>query len=71
MQRRRPTAKIAAEMEYSDRLLARAWAAGFNWYLNKALKVGGTYEETSFLNGAANGDRETEKVILTRFQVSF
>lgn len=51
---------------------ASAWAAGVNWYLNKALRVQADYEETAFVNGAArNFDREKEKVVFTRFQVAF
>ncbi len=52
--------------------LAQAWAAGINWYLNKAFKIAANYEETSFQNGASlNRHRETEKIAVTRFQVAF
>ncbi len=49
---------------------ASAWAAGANWYLNKNYKINFDYEQTKFDGGAKNGDRETEKAFLTRFQVS-
>lgn len=50
---------------------AKAWAAGANWYLNRAVKVALTYENTRFEDGAADGDREDERVLLTRVQVSY
>jgi phosphate-selective porin OprO and OprP len=51
---------------------ARAWDAGVNWYLNRAVKVTADYEETRFKDGgAAAGVRPVERAVLTRFQVSF
>ena len=51
---------------------ARAWAVGLNWYLNKYLKLVADYEETHFDGGAAGGkNREPERVVFTRAQVSF
>jgi phosphate-selective porin OprO/OprP len=51
---------------------ARAWAVGLNWYLNKNVKLVLDYEQTSFDGGAAGGtDRQTERVIFTRTQLSF
>jgi phosphate-selective porin OprO/OprP len=51
---------------------ARAWAAGLNWYLNRNVKLVLDYEETHFDGGAAGGkDRDTERVVFTRAQVSF
>jgi phosphate-selective porin OprO and OprP len=51
---------------------ARAWAVGLNWYLNKYVKLVADYEETHFDGGAAGGkDRDTERVVFTRAQVSF
>lgn len=51
---------------------AESWSLGLNWYLNQNLKLVTTYNETTFDGGAAAGaDRETEKAILTRAQLSF
>ena len=51
---------------------ARAWDAGVNWYLNRAVKLTAEYEETRFDDGgAATGVRPTERAVLTRFQVAF
>jgi phosphate-selective porin OprO/OprP len=50
---------------------ARAWGIGTNWYLNRAVKIAVDFEETRFDGGAANGDRPTERNILTRFQVGY
>ena len=51
---------------------AQAWAAGLNWYLNRNVKLVLDYEETHYDGGAAGGsDRDTERVVFTRAQVSF
>ncbi|HEV8578594.1 MAG TPA: porin [Thermoanaerobaculia bacterium] len=50
---------------------AEAWAVGFNWYLNKNLRLLFDYEDTSFEGGAAAGDREDEKIFFSRFQIAF
>jgi phosphate-selective porin OprO/OprP len=50
---------------------ADAWAVGFNWYLSRSLRVMLDYEDTSFDGGATAGDREDEKIVFSRFQVSF
>jgi phosphate-selective porin OprO/OprP len=50
---------------------AEAWALGFNWYLNKNLRVMLDYEDTKFEGGAAIGDREDEKILFSRFQIAF
>ncbi|MBI3950341.1 MAG: porin [Acidobacteria bacterium] len=50
---------------------AKAWAVGFNWYFNKYVKFVMNYEQTEFDGGRATGDRETEKAILSRFQIAF
>ena len=44
---------------------------GFNWYLNRNLKVMLDYERTEFEGGAATGDREDENVLFSRFQIAF
>jgi phosphate-selective porin OprO/OprP len=43
----------------------------FNWFLNRFIKVAVDLEETKFKGGAATGDRETEKVLINRVQISF
>jgi hypothetical protein len=35
------------------------------------VKVAVNYERTTFTGGAADGDREPENAIITRFQTSF
>jgi phosphate-selective porin OprO/OprP len=50
---------------------ALAWAVGVNWYWNKWLKLVVNYEQTTFDGGAASGDRETERAVLTRLQLAF
>ncbi len=50
---------------------ARAWGAGINWYLNRAVKLTADFEETHFRGGAAFGARETERDLLTRIQVGY
>ncbi len=55
---------------------AESLGIGFNWYLNRNLRVALNYERTRFEGGsteggATGGDREDEKVLLSRFQVSF
>ncbi len=50
---------------------AKAWALGWNWYLNRNVKVVLNYEHTTFSGGAAGGDRPDEKALLTRVQVGF
>jgi phosphate-selective porin OprO/OprP len=48
------------------------WAVGVNWYLTRNVRIALNYDQTRYTGGAAGGaDRDTEKVILTRFQVSF
>jgi phosphate-selective porin OprO/OprP len=50
---------------------AESLGIGFNWYLNRSLKLMLDYERTKFEGGAATGDREDENVLLSRFQISF
>jgi phosphate-selective porin OprO/OprP len=54
---------------------ASAWSAGINWYLNKAVKFVLDYEQTEFDQGAGTAaqafDRPTERIVLTRTQISF
>src|SRR5215210_8666720 len=50
---------------------AKAWGVGLNWHFTRAVKVAVNYEHTTFTGGAAEGDREPENAIITRFQTSF
>ena len=50
---------------------ASVLGVGVNWYLDRQLKVSAGYEQTTFDRGSATGDRETEKVLLIRFQVAY
>ena len=50
---------------------ARDTGAALDWYLNDFVKVQVSYDYTRFKGGAATGDREAEKVLISRFQVSF
>jgi phosphate-selective porin OprO/OprP len=51
---------------------ASAWGVGVNWIWNTNLKYVLDYEQTSFKGGAVAGaDRETEKSLQTRLQLSF
>ena len=52
---------------------ALEWALGVNWYINPFLKIQLNYNETHFDGGggANGGDRDTEHVLGSRFQVAF
>jgi phosphate-selective porin OprO and OprP len=50
---------------------ARTWTAGVNWHFTKNLKFEVNYEQSAFRGGSTIGDRKTEKVILSRFQIYF
>ncbi len=50
---------------------AREWVGGVNWYLNRLLRVSLDCGNTSFASGAVNGNRPSERVILSRFQLNF
>jgi len=55
---------------------ARAWGVGGNWYLNRWIKFMLSYEQTFFRDGgggsvASPGDRDDEKVLFFRTQLSF
>lgn len=46
-------------------------AFGLNWYINSNVKGILNYTDTRFDGGAPNGDREREKAIMTRLQLSY
>jgi phosphate-selective porin OprO/OprP len=50
---------------------ALEWGVGVNWYVNPFLKFSVNYNDTRFEAGAAGGDKSTEGVLLSRFQVAF
>ncbi len=50
---------------------AREHGVGVNWYLSRNVKWMLDYIRTRFEDGDAAGDREDEKVVLNRLQVSF
>ncbi|MGH7598029.1 MAG: OprO/OprP family phosphate-selective porin [bacterium] len=50
---------------------ATAWAVGINWYLNRNSKFTVDYEQTKFDGGATAGNRQTEKIIFSRLQLSY
>ena len=51
---------------------ARAWGLGLNWYLTSNLKLVLNHTQARFDGGAkAGGDREDEKTIFSRVQLSF
>lgn len=50
---------------------AKSWGAGLNWYWNKNVKWSLDYEQTRFSGGDSRGDRENERAILVRSQISF
>ena len=50
---------------------ARAWNLGVNWYLNYFTKLQFEYEQTRFEQGAATGNRPTEKAFMERLQIAF
>jgi phosphate-selective porin OprO/OprP len=50
---------------------AHEFTVGINWYLNANIKLVLNYDRTWFDGGAANGDRHTEDLIVTRIQLLF
>ena len=53
---------------------AAAWSTGINWYLNKNAKIVFDYEQTKFdrgvVTGVGSGNRKTENLFITMFQLS-
>jgi phosphate-selective porin OprO/OprP len=51
---------------------AFAWGAGVSWSLNRGVRLLLDYERTDFEGGAAaGGDRASEQVVFSRFQIAF
>jgi phosphate-selective porin OprO and OprP len=50
---------------------ARAVGVGVNWWASRNVRFLLSGERTKFDGGAADGDRREEKVLMTRFQISF
>jgi phosphate-selective porin OprO/OprP len=50
---------------------AHEWVGGANWYLNRLVKISVDYGNTNFGGGAVLGNRLSERVLLTRFQINF
>ncbi len=51
---------------------ARAWAVGFNWWLNKNVRVMTSFSRTTFTGGTAGAvTKDAEEVFFTRLQLSF
>jgi phosphate-selective porin OprO and OprP len=51
---------------------AQGFGLALNWQLSRNIKASGNYEQTYFVGGAAKGaDRNTEKVLIGRYQISF
>ena len=46
---------------------AREWVGGANWYLNRLVRISVDYGNTNF----RGGNRPSERVLLTRFQINF
>ena len=44
---------------------------GVNWYLNRLFKISVDYGNTNFGGGAALGNRLSERVLISRFQINF
>ncbi len=58
---------------------AQSWAVGFNWYLNKNIRINASYSRTDFTGGGAGKattapgivTRQPEQVLFTRLQLAF
>jgi phosphate-selective porin OprO/OprP len=65
----------AAFPVFADRTVsaqrARAFGGTVNWYFNRNVRLGASVERTTFVGGAAGGDRSPELYFFERLQVSF
>jgi phosphate-selective porin OprO/OprP len=59
-----------ADITKSPRRL-HEWVGGVNWYLNRLVRLSLDYGSTNFAGGAKNGNKPSEQVILSRFQINF
>jgi phosphate-selective porin OprO/OprP len=50
---------------------ADAIGVGVNWYLTSNVKLVLNYEQTTFTDGASDGDRPDEQIVIARAQVKF
>jgi phosphate-selective porin OprO/OprP len=53
---------------------ARAWSVGLNWYLNRNIRINGSFSRTDFTGGRGTGATVTaqpENVLFTRIQLAF
>lgn len=51
---------------------AQNYGVGMNWYLTRNVKLSADYNQTQFDGGNANGaDRDTERTLFTRVQLSY
>jgi len=57
---------------------AQAWSVGMNWYLNKNIRLNGSFSHTTFTGGGGPGiaspaivTRQPENVFFTRIQLAF
>jgi phosphate-selective porin OprO/OprP len=50
---------------------AEAVGVGVNWYLTRNAKFALQYEQTAFTDGASDGDRPDEQIVIARAQVGF
>jgi len=50
---------------------AKGFGFALNWQLSRNIKLSSNYEQTSFTGGLKGGNRATEKLSISRFQISF
>jgi len=65
----------AFDAGYADRKksasAADAVGVGINWYVTRNAKLALQYEQTAFTDGASDGDRDDEQVVIARAQLAF